>query len=207
MLKVKEAVIVEGKYDKIRLSSVIDGVIIPTGGFNIFKNRDTLEIIRYFAKKTGIIILTDSDSAGFKIRSYIKGAVREGKIINVYVPDIFGKERRKEAPSKEGKLGVEGINGEVILEAFRKAGITADEASDTDEKGDPITRLDLYELGLSGGENSSAMRRKLLSELDLPERLTVTGMVDILNTLMTRQELYDTVKKITGTSDSGSETS
>lgn len=191
MLKVREAVIVEGKYDKIRLSSVIDGVVIPTGGFNIFKNRETLEIIRYFARTTGIIILTDSDSAGFKIRSYIKGAVHEGRIINVYVPDIFGKERRKDAPSKEGKLGVEGIDGEIILEAFRKAGITADR---TEEPADPITRLDLYELGLSGGENSSEMRRKLLSELDLPERLTVTGMVDILNTIMTRQELYDTVK-------------
>ena len=194
MLKVKETIIVEGKYDKIKLSSVIDGVIIPTGGFNIFKNRETLEIIRYFAKTTGIIILTDSDAAGFKIRSYIKGAVKEGRIINVYVPDIFGKERRKDAPSKEGKLGVEGIDPEIILEAFRKAGITADEAS---EQSDPITRLDLYELGLSGGENSSEMRRRLLSALDLPERLTVTGMVDILNTLMTRQELYDTVKKIT----------
>ncbi|MCH5192809.1 MAG: DUF4093 domain-containing protein [Oscillospiraceae bacterium] len=193
MLKVKEAVIVEGKYDKIKLSSVIDGVIIPTGGFSVFKNRETLEIIRYFAKKTGIIILTDSDSAGFKIRSYLKGAIREGKIINVYVPDIFGKERRKNAPSKEGKLGVEGIDGEVILEAFRKAGITADL---TEETSDPITRLDLYELGLNGGENSSEMRRALLSALDLPERLTVTGMVEILNTLMTRQELYDTVEKM-----------
>lgn len=196
MLKVKEAIIVEGKYDKIKLSSVIDGVIIPTEGFGIFKNRDTLEVIRYFAVKTGIIILTDSDSAGFKIRSYIKGAVHEGKIINVYVPDIFGKERRKDVPSKEGKLGVEGIDGEIILEAFRKAGITAAETSDTDEPSDPITRLDLYELGLSGGENASGMRRRLLSELDLPERLTVTGMVDILNTFMTRQELYDTVEKI-----------
>ena len=197
MLKVKEAIIVEGKYDKIKLSSVIDGVIIPTGGFNIFKNRETLETIRFFARKTGIIILTDSDSAGFKIRSYIKGAVPEGRIINVYIPDIFGKERRKDAPSKEGKLGVEGIDGEVILEAFRKAGITASETSEADEQSDPITRLDLYELGLSGGENSSVMRRRLLAELDLPERLTVTGMVDILNTFMTRQELYDIVQKIT----------
>lgn len=193
MLKVREAIIVEGKYDKIKLSSVIDGVIIPTGGFSIFKNRETLEIIRYFAAKTGIIILTDSDSAGFKIRSYIKGAVREGRIVNVYVPDIFGKERRKNAPSKEGKLGVEGMDGEILLEAFRKAGITADQ---TDEPSDPITRLDLYELGLSGGENSSRMRRKLLSELDLPERLTVTGMAEILNTLMTRQEFFDTVPEI-----------
>lgn len=193
MLKVKEAVIVEGKYDKIKLSSVIDGVIIPTGGFNVFKNRETLEIIRYFAQKTGIIILTDSDAAGFKIRSFIKGAVKDGKITNVYIPDIFGKERRKASPSKEGKLGVEGIDGEIILEAFRKAGISA---SENETPAEPITRLDLYELGFSGGENSSAMRKKLLAELDLPERLTTTGIIEILNTLMTRQEFFDVAEKL-----------
>lgn len=193
MLKLKEAVIVEGKYDKIKLSSVIDAVIIPTNGFNIFKNKETLEIIRYFASRTGIIILTDSDSAGFKIRSYIKGAVRDGKIINVYIPDIFGKERRKTSPSREGKLGVEGVDKDIILEAFRKAGVSAD---DTDTVSDPITRLDLYETGLSGGENSSAKRRELLKELDLPELLTTTGIVDILNTLMTRQEFFSLAGKI-----------
>ena len=193
MLKVKEAVIVEGKYDKIRLSSVIDGVIIPTNGFGVFKNRETLEIIRFFAKKTGIIILTDSDAAGFKIRSFLKGAVHEGRIINVYIPDILGKERRKTAPSKEGKLGVEGMEKEIILEAFRKAGISASEREDSP---DPITRLDLYETGFSGGENSSEMRRKLLAELDLPERLTTSGMIEILNTLMTRQEFFEIAEKI-----------
>lgn len=199
MLKLKEAVIVEGKYDKIKLSSLIDAVIIPTNGFNIFKNRETLEIIRYFAAKTGIIILTDSDAAGFKIRSYIKGAVKNGKITNVYIPDIFGKERRKTAPSKEGKLGVEGVEKDIILEAFRKAGISAD---DTAIPADPITRLDLYETGFSGGENSSEMRRRLLSELDLPERLTTGGIVDILNTLMTRREFFELAEKINGGKDS-----
>ena len=193
MLKVKEAVIVEGKYDKIKLSSVIDGVIIPTNGFNIFKNKDTIEIIRYFAKNTGIIILTDSDAAGFKIRSFIKGAVQDGKITNVYIPDIFGKERRKNAPSKEGKLGVEGMEKEIILEAFRKAGISA---SEKEASSDTITRLDFYELGFSGGENSSDMRKKLLAELDLPERLSTTGIIDILNTLMTRQEFFEIAEKI-----------
>lgn len=195
MLHVKEAVIVEGKYDKIKLSSIIDGVIIPTNGFTVFKNREILEIIRYFAAKTGIIILTDSDSAGFKIRSFIKGAVKNGRIINVYVPDIFGKERRKTAPSKEGKLGVEGMEKEIILEAFRKAGITAEEKH---ESLDPITRLDLYETGLSGGENSSAMRKRLLAELELPELLTAKGMTDILNTLMTRREFLALTEKING---------
>lgn len=193
MLKVREAVIVEGKYDKIRLSTVIDGVIIPTNGFNIFKNKETLEIIRFFARKTGIIILTDSDAAGFKIRSFLKGAIQDGRITNVYIPDIFGKERRKTAPSKEGKLGVEGMEKEIILEAFRKAGISA---SEREASADPITRLDLYETGFSGGENSSEMRRKLLTELELPERLTTTGMVEILNTLMTRQEFFEIAGKI-----------
>lgn len=193
MLHIKQAVIVEGKYDKIKLSSVIDGVIIPTNGFTVFKNKETLNLIRYFADTTGIIILTDSDSAGFKIRSYIKGAVGKGKITNVYIPDIFGKEKRKAAPSKEGKLGVEGMEKEVILEAFKKAGITSEEREAPD---DPITRLDLYECGLSGKENSSAMRKKLLAELGLPELLSASGMTDILNTAITRDELYALAEKI-----------
>lgn len=195
MLRVKQAVIVEGKYDKIKLSSVIDGVIIPTNGFNVFKNRETLELIRYFAKTSGIIILTDSDAAGFKIRSFLKGAVGKGEIVNVYVPDIFGKEKRKTLPSKEGKLGVEGMEKAVLLEAFRKSGIIAEE--DGGQSGrEPITKLDLYECGLSGGKNSSAMRKKLLAELKLPELLTASGMVSILNTMMSRQELFEFAEKL-----------
>ena len=123
MLHIKQAVIVEGKYDKIKLSSIVDAVIIPTGGFKIFKDKETLKVIRYFAETTGIIILTDSDTAGFKIRSFLKGAVKNGKIINVYVPDIFGKEKRKTEKSKEGKLGVEGISEKILLEAFQNQGI------------------------------------------------------------------------------------
>lgn len=195
MLHVKQAVVVEGKYDKIKLSSVIDGVIIPTDGFNVFKNKETLALIRYFAETTGIIILTDSDAAGFKIRSFLKGAVGKGEILNVYVPDIFGKERRKTAPSKEGKLGVEGMEKEIILEAFRKAGIAAEEEVEQSQR-EPITKLDLYECGLSGGKNSSAMRKKLLAELKLPELLTASGMVAILNTMMSRQELFALAEKI-----------
>ena len=112
MLHIEQAVIVEGKYDKIKLSSILDAVIITTNGFSVMKNKEKLEIIRFYAQNKGIIILTDSDSAGFKIRNYLKGAIKNGKIINVYVPDIFGKEKRKAAPSKEGKLGVEGIDKE-----------------------------------------------------------------------------------------------
>lgn len=195
MLKVRQAIIVEGKYDKIKLSSIIDGTIIVTNGYGIFKDKEKLELIRIYAKKKGIIILTDSDSAGFRIRGYIKGAVGDGKITNVYIPDIFGKEKRKEKPSSEGKLGVEGIEKKLIIEAFKKAGITFDDAEQM-PPADPITRADLFELGLTGGAGSSERRRKLLKSLDLPEKLSTTGMLDILNTMISKEEL---IKKINQT--------
>lgn len=195
MLKVRQAIIVEGKYDKIKLSSIIDGIIIVTNGYGIFKDKEKLELIRIYAKKKGIIILTDSDSAGFRIRGYIKGAVGDGKITNVYIPDIFGKEKRKEKPSSEGKLGVEGIEKKLIIEAFKKAGITFDDAEQMPPT-DPITRADLFELGLTGGTGSSERRRKLLKSLDLPEKLSTTGMLEILNTTLSKEEL---VKKINQT--------
>lgn len=193
MLHIKQAVIVEGKYDKIKLSSIIDAVIIPTNGFKIFKDKETLKIIRYYAAATGIIILTDSDTAGFKIRSFLKGAIKNGNITNVYIPDIFGKEKRKSEPSKEGKLGVEGIEKQLLLEAFAKAGIVSEERP---ENPDPITRIDFYECGFSGMPNSSALRKKLLAELDLPELMSSTAIIDILNTLMTKQEFFALAEKI-----------
>ena len=161
MIKIDEAIIVEGKYDKIKLSSIVDAVIIITNGFGIFKDTEKLELIRYYARKTGIIILTDSDAAGRKIRGYIKGAVGDGKITNVYIPDVFGKEKRKVKPSAEGKLGVEGMDPKVLLEAFGKSGITASEGG----KRSDITKLTLYELGLSGGENSRELREKMLKQM------------------------------------------
>ena len=185
MLHLEQAIIVEGKYDKIKLNSIIDGVIITTNGFSVIKDKEKIELIRYFAKKKGIIILTDSDSAGFKIRNYIKGAVKDGKITNVYIPDVFGKEKRKTAPSKEGKLGVEGIDKEILLKAFEKAGILA---SETTEKRDPITKIDLYEAGLTGGKNSSEKRKAVLKRLDMPQLLTTNSMLEILNTMMSREE-------------------
>lgn len=193
MLHIEQAVIVEGKYDKIKLSSILDAVIITTNGFSVMKNKEKLEIIRFYALNKGIIILTDSDSAGFKIRNYLKGAIKNGKIINVYVPDIFGKEKRKAAPSKEGKLGVEGIDKEIILDAFKKAGVIS---YDKDADNDPITRIDLYECGLSGGENSSEKRKVLLQQLGMPQLLTTTGMLEILNTMMSRSEFYDFIDKL-----------
>ena len=191
MLHIEQAVIVEGKYDKIKLSSILDAVIITTNGFSVMKNKEKLEIIRFYAQNKGIIILTDSDSAGFKIRNYLKGAIKNGKIINVYVPDIFGKEKRKAAPSKEGKLGVEGIDKEIILDAFKKAGVIS---YDKDADNDP--RIDLYECGLSGGENSSEKRKVLLQQLGMPQLLTTTGMLEILNTMMSRSEFYDFIDKL-----------
>lgn len=192
MLKIDEAVIVEGKYDKIKLSSIIDTVIIVTNGFGIFKDREKLELIRYFAETTGIIILTDSDNAGRKIRGYLKSAIGGGNIRNVYIPDVFGKEKRKDKPSAEGKLGVEGIDKELILEAFEKSGITAS----VREKPHDITKLTLYELGLSGGNESSQMRKLLQKSLRLPECLSATALVEVLNTMMTADELAEHMVKI-----------
>ncbi|HOO06571.1 MAG TPA: toprim domain-containing protein [Ruminococcus sp.] len=146
MIKIDEAIIVEGKYDKIKLSSAVDAVIIPTNGFRIFKDPEKLSLIRYYAEKTGIVILTDSDSAGRKIRGYLRGAVNCGRIVNVYIPDIFGKEKRKAKPSAEGKLGVEGIDVPTLLAAFEKAGVTAGSSTRPSD----ITKVTLFELGLSG---------------------------------------------------------
>ena len=186
MIKLKQAVVVEGKYDKIRLSSVIDGVIIVTNGFGIFKDKEKLALIRFYAENTGIIILTDSDRAGFIIRNHIKGAVKNGRIQNVYIPEIFGKERRKTQPSAEGKLGVEGMDKEILLKAFEKAGITSDI---TESEREPITKTDLFTLGLSGGKNSSELRRQLLEHLKLPSLLSANSMLEVLNTMMDMTEL------------------
>lgn len=187
MIKIKQAIIVEGKYDKIRLSSLVDAVIIPTGGFAIYKDTEKQELIRTLAAKTGIIILTDSDSAGFQIRSHLRNIVKQGEIINVYIPDVFGKERRKLQPSKQGKLGVEGMTTEVLLEAFRKAGVIADEAA---PKNDPITKSDLMDLGLIGGENSAKLRAELQKELGLPELLSANMLIEILNVMYTKEEFF-----------------
>lgn len=196
MLKVEQAIIVEGKYDKIKLESIIDATIVVTNGYGIFRDREKLELIRFYARKKGIIILTDSDGAGFKIRGFLKGSVPEGSIKNVYIPDIFGKEKRKVKHSAEGKLGVEGIKKELIIEAFRKAGIhfVSDEKSEK-KHGSPVTRTDLYEAGLTGSPDSSENRRALLRKLGLPERLSTSGMLEALNTMMSAEEFYSLINK------------
>lgn len=192
MIKLEQAVIVEGKYDKIKLSSIIDAVIITTNGFNIFKDKEKLELIRYYAEKTGIIIMTDSDSAGFTIRNHIKGAVKKGTVINVYIPDIMGKEKRKLKPSAEGKLGVEGVEKKIILEALEKAGVTASAG----EEREKITKTDLFTLGLSGGKNSSELRKKLLEYLKLPSLLSPNSMLEVLNTMLSLEELEEIMCRI-----------
>lgn len=193
MIHIKQAVIVEGKYDKIKLSSIIDGVIITTNGFSVMKNKETLNLIRFFAENNGIIILTDSDSAGFKIRNYIKGAIKNGNIINVYIPDIFGKEKRKASPSKEGKLGVEGIDKNILLQAFENAGVFSEEKTENRES---VTRTDLFEAGFSGGINSSEKRKAFLKKLNMPQLLSTTGMLDIINTMMSREEFIKTAEEV-----------
>ncbi|MBR4286397.1 MAG: DUF4093 domain-containing protein [Clostridia bacterium] len=194
MIKIDRAVIVEGRYDKIKLASILDAVIIETEGFGIFNNKEKQRLIRRLADTKGILILTDSDSAGFKIRSFIKGIVPAEKIKHAYIPDIFGKEKRKTEPSKEGKLGVEGVKKELILEALEKAGVFCEETENEEKR--EITKLDLYEDGLSGRENSDELRKKLLSHLDLPERLTSNALVQILNTFLTYEEYKKAIEEI-----------
>ena len=185
MIRIKQAVIVEGKYDKIRLSNIVDAVIIPTNGFMIYKDKETAELIRTFAKTTGIIILTDSDSAGFQIRTRIREIARGGEVINVYIPDIAGKERRKREASKEGLLGVEGIDDKLLIEAFRRAGVFCE---DKPPKTDPVTKADLLDLGLIGSDGAAGRREELQSRLGLPKRLSANMLLEIVNVMYPREE-------------------
>lgn len=192
MIKVNMPIIVEGKYDKIKLQSVVDATIITTDGFRIYKDKEKLSLIRAYADKTGVIILTDSDGAGFQIRNHLKSVLGNGKIINVYIPDIFGKEKRKSEPSKEGKLGVEGIDIKTLEEAFIKAGVLSET-----KKNEPfITKADLLEDGLIGESNSSSMRKELCRKLKLPERLSTSALIESLNNLYTKAEYESALTEI-----------
>ena len=193
-IKLRMPVVVEGKYDRLRLQELIDGTILETGGFGIFRDRERLAMLRALAEKTGIVILTDSDRAGFMIRNYIRSAIPDAKkVINLYIPDVFGKERRKDAPSREGKLGVEGFSAEALYEIFRRAGLLE---AGPPAVSDPVTKADLFSLGLSGGERSGYKRAALLRRLGLPERLTAKALLPVLNTLLTRTELEALVREI-----------
>ncbi len=185
MIRVREVIVVEGRYDKNALSQIFDAVILETGGFGIFSDREKLALLRRLADARGLVVLTDSDGAGFVIRNYLKGALDPNKVKHAYIPDVSGKEKRKSSPSKEGKLGVEGMKPEVLIEALRRAGATLDgEAAAPREK---ITRADLYAAGLSGRPESAAKRRALLKKLALPEKLSSKSLCEVLEVLLGRE--------------------
>ena len=187
MKKIKEVIVVEGRYDKNALSQVVDATVITLGGFSIFNDKEKLAFLRKLAEKQGIVVLTDSDGAGFVIRNYLKGALPKNLIKQAYIPDVYGKERRKKHGGKEGKMGVEGMRPEILIEALRRAGATfLDEAPETVRR-EPITKADLFVCGLSGGADSTAKRQALLKRLDLPEHLTANGMLEALNLLYDRE--------------------
>ena len=165
MIHTDRAIVVEGKYDKIKLSSMVDGVIICTGGFRVYKDKEMQAMLRALAKKQGLAVLTDSDTAGFKIRGFLRSICGKENIVDVYIPDLYGKEKRKDHPSKEGKLGVEGVPEEALQKAFADAGIGAELVL---QKKDPITKMDLFELGLSGRAESALRRKQLMKHLTLP---------------------------------------
>jgi len=195
MVKIREAIVVEGRYDKNTLSQILDAPILETSGFGIFKDKQQMDLLRRVAEKRGLIVFTDSDGAGFVIRNHIKSAIPAQYLKHAYTPDIFGKERRKTSPGKEGKLGVEGMNREVILEALRRAGATF-EGETTPHTHQQITKQDMMALGLSGGKDSSAKRKALIKLLNLPEHLSANALLQALNLLCTREELLSLTEKL-----------
>lgn len=199
MLKIKEAIVVEGRYDRNTLSQLVDTVILETSGFGIFKNEERLALLRRLAQARGLVVLTDPDGAGFVIRNFLKGAIPPERVKHAYVPDVPGKERRKRAPGKEGKLGVEGMRPEVLEQALRRAGATfLDEEAHAQARVPrrPITKADLFADGLSGGENAGERRKRLLRELELPGHLTANALLEVLNVLFTYEEYRDAVEKL-----------
>ena len=189
MRSVKEVIVVEGRYDKNTLSQAVDAVIIETSGFGIFNDGEKQKLLRRMAEARGLVVLTDSDGAGFVIRNFIKGCVDPSLVKHAYIPDVPGKERRKSAPSKAGTLGVEGMSPEVLTAALERAGATFEDGAEP-RKISRITKADMYKKGLSGGSGSAERRRELLKKMDLPERLTADGLLDVLNAVMTREEFF-----------------
>lgn len=192
MVKIKEAILVEGRYDKNTLSQIVDAPILESSGFGIFKDKQQLKLLRQVAQTRGLIVFTDSDGAGFVIRNHIKSAIAPQYLKHAYIPDIYGKERRKTSPGKEGKLGVEGMTRDVILEALRRAGATMD--GEQNESAHSITKQDMMALGLSGGTNASERRVALMKKLDLPERMSANALLQALNLLCSREQLEQLVQ-------------
>ncbi len=196
MLKIKEAIVVEGRYDKNKLAQLVDTVILETSGFGIFKDKEQLALLRRIGEKRGLILLTDSDGAGFVIRNHLKGALPPDQVKHAYIPDCFGKERRKRKPGKEGKLGVEGMEPEVLLQALRRAGATILDEEEEREESPPLTKADLFACGLSGGEGSREKRQALLKKLGLPAHLSPNAMLPVLSALYDRESLLEEMKKL-----------
>lgn len=194
MLKIREAIVVEGRYDKNTLAQIVDAPILETKGFGLFKDPKQLELLRSVAKKRGLIVLTDSDGAGFVIRNHIKSAIPAKYLKHAYIPDVAGKEKRKAAPGKEGKLGVEGMSPEVLLSALKNAGATI-EGESTARENDQITKQDFVEFGLSGGLNASERRKRLQNRLHLPEHMSANALLQALNLLLSREELAEIVRE------------
>ena len=189
MVKIKEAIVVEGRYDKNTLSQIVDAPIFETRGFGIFKDKAQMTLLRQVAQRRGLIVFTDAAGAGFVIRNHLKSAIPAQYLKHAYTPDIFGKERRKSAPGKEGKLGVEGMRPEIILDALRKAGATFE--GENSAPVHQITKQDLMELGLSGSADASAKRLALLKKLDLPQHMSANAMLQALNLLYNLEELKE----------------
>ena len=194
MVRIREAIVVEGRYDKNTLSQIVDATILETSGFGIMNDKSQLALLRRAAQARGLIVFTDSDGAGFVIRNFLKGAIDPKYIKHAYIPDVPGKERRKAAPGKEGKLGVEGMRPEVILEALRRAGATIEGEEAPEHRA--ITKQDMVELGLSGGANSGRKRLALLKKLQLPMHMSANAMLQALNLLHTKAELAQLVEAL-----------
>ena len=197
MIRVKEAILVEGRYDVNTVRQVVDAVVLESGGFRIFNDKEQLGLLRRIAATRGLIVLTDSDGAGFVIRNYLKGALPAGSIKQAYIPDVRGKERRKRHGSKEGKLGVEGMRPETILEALRRAGATFEQADGNSaaQTAAPITKADFYEWGLSGRPDSAQRRTAVLKALDLPARMTANALLEFINAVGTREQIEDVLQQ------------
>ena len=185
MIKLGPVILVEGKYDKIKLSQIFDTTILTTDGFGIFKQKDKVAMLRKLAETHGLLVFTDADGAGLVIRNFLKGAITGGKVYHAFIPDLYGKEKRKAKGSKEGKLGVEGVPDEIIIQAVERSG--AMDETPREKRG--ITKADLYDLGLSGGQGSAEKRKALLKALQLPENLSSNALLDVLNCMTDREEL------------------
>lgn len=197
MVRVREAIVVEGRYDVNTVRQVVDAVVLESGGFRIFHDKDQLRLLRKIALARGLIVLTDSDGAGFVIRNYIKGALPSGRVKQAYIPDIAGKERRKRHGSKEGKLGVEGMRPEVILEALRRAGATfEDEIKSSAKDTKPISKADFFAWGLSGQKDSVRRRAAVLKALDLPAHMTANALLEFINAVCSRDEMEEIIGRI-----------